>query len=370
MNNKEFPQQANMPYPYPMPYQENDEIDLVELFRTLWKQKVKIALVTAVTTLAAGIYAFTTEEVWTSKAVITAPKASDMGEFYQIAQEINRYAPERAQMPNSELSKKNNTVAVIDERVDGFSLYNLRESLYGDFKNELISVNNKNKFISKQFSSNGKRVNIDILFTPADGVKSKYDELRLSIGAQNGGKELLANYVNYINSIVIGKNKQELSILRNKFYQDLTVELKKIKINDEEQLKMEINVVNTALNQAKRINLNEPSELLPVEINDQTMYLLGAKALEARLVALHEAVPDLSVRFFEIEQQLKFLNAIKIADITGNSFAYIDGPNKPATRDKPKIMLMLMLGAIFGFTVSGVGLVVLLVIKKHNFKLS
>jgi hypothetical protein len=34
MNNKELPQQANMPYPYPMPYQDNDEIDLVELFRT------------------------------------------------------------------------------------------------------------------------------------------------------------------------------------------------------------------------------------------------------------------------------------------------------------------------------------------------
>ena len=44
MTNKEFPQQANMPYPYPMPYQDNDEIDLIELFRTLWKQKAKIAL--------------------------------------------------------------------------------------------------------------------------------------------------------------------------------------------------------------------------------------------------------------------------------------------------------------------------------------
>ena len=68
MNNKELPQQANMPYPYPVAYQDNDEIDLIELFRTLWKQKAKIALITAATTLAAGIYAFTAEEVWTSKA--------------------------------------------------------------------------------------------------------------------------------------------------------------------------------------------------------------------------------------------------------------------------------------------------------------
>ena len=94
MNKNEFPQQANMPYPYPMPpYQDSDEIDLVELLRTLWKQKTKIALITVVTTLAAGIYAFTTEEVWTSKAVITAPKASDMGEFYLLAQNLERNAP-------------------------------------------------------------------------------------------------------------------------------------------------------------------------------------------------------------------------------------------------------------------------------------
>lgn len=50
------------------------EIDLVELFRTLWQQKAKIALITAATTLAAGIYAFTAEEVWTSKAVFDAQK--------------------------------------------------------------------------------------------------------------------------------------------------------------------------------------------------------------------------------------------------------------------------------------------------------
>ena len=42
-----------------------DEIDLLELFQTIWGQKVKIALITLVTTLAAGVYAFTAEEVWT-----------------------------------------------------------------------------------------------------------------------------------------------------------------------------------------------------------------------------------------------------------------------------------------------------------------
>ena len=90
MNNKELPQQANMPYPYPVAYQDNDEIDLIELFRTLWKQKAKIALVTAVTTLAAGIYAFTAEEVWTSKAVLDTPKLEEIGSYYEFTQQLRR----------------------------------------------------------------------------------------------------------------------------------------------------------------------------------------------------------------------------------------------------------------------------------------
>ena len=46
--------------------QRNDEIDLIELFRVLWKKKVWIVLSAFVCTLIAGIYAFTAKEQWLS----------------------------------------------------------------------------------------------------------------------------------------------------------------------------------------------------------------------------------------------------------------------------------------------------------------
>ncbi len=50
----------------------SDEIDLVELVKTLWQGKVTIAICTIVFTVCAVIYALTAQQWWTSKAVITA----------------------------------------------------------------------------------------------------------------------------------------------------------------------------------------------------------------------------------------------------------------------------------------------------------
>ena len=50
-----------------------DEIDLGELFRTLWAHKILIALVSAGALFAAGYYALTADKEYTTKAVFTAP---------------------------------------------------------------------------------------------------------------------------------------------------------------------------------------------------------------------------------------------------------------------------------------------------------
>ena len=50
-----------------------DEIDLGELFRTLWAYKILIALVSAAALFAAGYYALTADKEYTTTAIFTAP---------------------------------------------------------------------------------------------------------------------------------------------------------------------------------------------------------------------------------------------------------------------------------------------------------
>jgi len=358
MTNKEFPQQPNMPYPYPMAYQDNDEIDLIELFRTLWKQKVKIALVTAVTTIAAGIYAFTAEEVWTSKAVITAPKASDMGEFYQQAQNLERNAP----MITTPDGVQNKT-----EDVKQLQLNNLRGNLFSDFRKELESENEKRQFVVstgyyhdkiKDKSERAQKLILqdliedNIHYSVADGKKIKFDTISFSANTPTQAQLLLQQYLAQLNSKVIKKNEMELNILQNKFRQDLGAEAANLVNNAADQLRIDINVISSALAQAKGINLVEPDANLSVEINNANMYLLGSKALSTKLKLLQASAPILPIRYFEIQQKLKALDDIKITTVMGQVFSYIDQPSEPVIKDKPKRALIIIAGSIFGLVIS------------------
>ncbi len=102
------------------------------------------------------------------------------------------------------------------------------------------------------------------------------------------------------------------------------------------------------------MNLIETSENLPTEISDSTMYLLGTKALSAKLVSLKASEPTLTKRYFDIQQQLTVLNKIKIKIGTGTDqiFSFIDMPDEPVTKDKPMRALILVLGVIIGLIIS------------------
>lgn len=358
MTNKEFPQQANMPYPYPMPYQDNDEIDLIELFRTLWKQKAKIALITAVTTLVAGIYAFTAEEVWTSKAVITAPKASDMGEFYLLAQNLDRNAP---------MTMSPDGVQIKTEDAKQLQFANLQSNVFKEFKDALNSLDERRKFVAgtdfykekiKGKSPQEQKIILkeitekDIQYTAADDVKKTFDTVALSADTSKQSQGILKQYIASMNAKVVKNNEIELTLLLNKFRQDLSAEAKALEASAEDMLRLQIKNVSDALAQAKEMNLVETSVNLPTEISDSTMYLLGAKALSAKLVSLKTSEPTLTKRYFDIQQQLTVLNKIKIGTETGQVFGFIDMPDEPVTKDKPMRVLILVLGVIIGLIIS------------------
>ncbi len=372
MNNKEFPQQANMPYPYPMPYQDNDEIDLVELFRALWKQKAKIALITAATTVAAGIYAFMAEEVWTSKAVIAAPKVSDMGEFYQLAQNLERNAPMITGADGTQIKT---------EDAKQLQFVNLQSNVFKEFKDTLNSLDERRKFVVdtdyykekiKDKSAQEQRVILKditekyIQYTAADDVKRPFDAIALSANTAKQSQILLQQYIASVNTKVVKNNEHELTLLLNKFRQDLAAEAKALKARAEDMLKLQIKNVSDALAQAKEMNLIETSANLPTEISDSTMYLLGSKALSAKLASLKASEPTLAKRYFDVQQQLKALNEIKVSSVTGQSFGFIDMPDEPVTKDKPKRALILALGTMLGVILGIISVLIVHALQRKS----
>ena len=60
-------------------FQNHDEIDLSELFASLWSHKILIAVITVVSIFLSGFYAITTEKQYTAKAVFNIEQNNSRG---------------------------------------------------------------------------------------------------------------------------------------------------------------------------------------------------------------------------------------------------------------------------------------------------
>lgn len=80
---------------------QEDEIDLRELFLTLWKNKVFIVVITAIITILAGIYAYTKTPIYEAKALI------EIGEY-----KLNNTS--KASIDNANTLEKKLTTLFID----------------------------------------------------------------------------------------------------------------------------------------------------------------------------------------------------------------------------------------------------------------
>ena len=111
---------------YSQKINETDEVDLIELIRTLWKKKLWIILSAFVCTAIAAGYAFTAKEQWTSKSVVIPPKVANLGDYLLFRSE---YA------------------SILD--IKDFSQDKVSEKVFNDFKTALFSRSLKEAFFSQ-----------------------------------------------------------------------------------------------------------------------------------------------------------------------------------------------------------------------------
>ena len=353
MNNKEFPQQANMPYPYPMPYQDNDEIDLVELFRTLWKKKAKIALITAVTTVASGIYAFTAEEVWTSKAVFDAPKLEEIGSYYEFTQQLRRTLQKPTigaitlipdQVTKEVFTEFQKQANSIDLRREFWSQSDYYQNLAKDSESEKVKAKKLDELIEK-----------NITFTSVDEQKVKFPSVSLSANNPEIAKSLLNQYVDKLNAKVRNSKATELKTVLKGEVAELENEKRLLEFRAETDRKNEIERISKARSVAERANLKELN-LTAMQGNTNVnsgdmLFFLGTKALDAQIDNLTNKPVTMPVRYYEVERMLAELKKLPEFKVDIKSYRYLQAPSEPLTKDQPKRALILVLGFVMGLII-------------------
>ncbi|WP_182034778.1 Wzz/FepE/Etk N-terminal domain-containing protein [Vibrio diabolicus] len=323
----------------------NDEIDLAELFKVLWKGRLAIIVSTVLCTVIAALYAFNAQEWWTASVRYIEPSATDNQE---VKDELLKYQPLMG---------------------DALGKYIASAQMLESF-NQLVRQSDVKKNFIKQdpiFLHYLKAQSIDldtlqgkaalkkwsdrITFTSPNPKKTEETEFQLKLTAMSPGAsyEMLERYVDYVNTLL--KNQLEQRIvydLRSRTNQlQQSIELKTHRALSDLAIKLEQYKVALAI--ANGANIEKPIENF--NIGSQFRADLGSKAIFSVLKELGQ-VKDVTVLDPSIERErynytLLEKNKFSLPQET-KFISFTSSLEEPLEKDKPKRALIIVLGLLLG----------------------
>lgn len=372
--------QQNQPQPYspenPPMYNSSDEIDLRELLKSLWDDKIIIILVTALFTASSIGFALLAQEWWSSSAKITKAQPQDMAAYQQQVKQFQ---------PIFDIYQDDGTVLVSKE------LNSLVRSdvLFQRFVNAFNSTNNKRAFLdgSAEFReyrnsafSNSADMTADqvrVLYTEwfgrisASKVDKKDSKSPYLISFQTTIKEssfdLLAAYTLFTESKVHQDAFNNLQALVSTKLNELIQQKRILETQAANQLLVETERTKYAMGIAMAAGVDKPIQ----SGNDNELFTieLGSKGLEAKVKAL-ESIKNLSViepRLQQIAAKLDMLNNLEInRDVDFQTFRFLENIEEPITRDKPKRTLIVLVGAFLGGIIGVVIALIRFIFRKKD----
>ncbi|MDE1220591.1 Wzz/FepE/Etk N-terminal domain-containing protein [Vibrio aestuarianus] len=358
MNNHYQSANQNPPHPQiPSFYEQNDEIDLKELFIALWQGKWIIILTTLVFTIGAITYALTAQEWWSSSAKIAVPQVQD---FKNYQSQVKQY------QPIFDVYQDDGTILVndfLDRLIEP-------EALFQSFVMAFDSNKNKRNFLDSNavFQNFKSKLDADADADADEATRRLYNEWfsKLTISQPNKNNKniielkvqattkldsynMLQNYINYISYIVRFDALQNLNAIINTKKNELLQQKTALSLQAKQNLEVEIQRAEYALQIATAAKVNTPVQ----NLGEKEIFSinLGSAAIEAKINAL-KTISNLSViepRLQQIDSKLTLINDTKInPGIEFAAFQYLDEVQMPLNRDKPKRALIAVLGALLG----------------------
>lgn len=357
----------------------NDEIDLVDLARTLWAKKLWIVLSSVIFTLLAAVYAFTAKEQWTSKAEVIPPRSTDLGEYLAIRKEYARILG--GEFDANGLS---NRLFTQFERLS----YSLDEREYFLAQSELYKSLTAGENEATQRSTLSKLAREAIAISKPD-PKKEPDVIgrKISFIAETPAfaQDTLKQFIEALNQAAFKLEKEDFLVLLHEQLTDLRFEKQLIERDAFIQKKVQLDNLSKAYATAEKAGIKEYTRILfdntentgqsavvtsdakvslsESKLGDSTyLFMLGQKYLQAQIDVISAKDITHPPRYYQIQEQLNKLEPLleKLNNVKVSSFSYLSSPDYPVARDKPKRALILLAGLILG------GLFGCVVVLLHN----
>ncbi|QIF43780.1 LPS O-antigen chain length determinant protein WzzB [Aeromonas veronii] len=329
-----------------------DEIDLRELMLVLWRQKLLIMLVTLMFSLGGIAYALLAPQQWSASAVVAEPKPEEMTPMLKV----------------SKLAT-----------VLGLGGFPSGKDLYQEFILEFNSYENRRDYLkaSPLFTEVVKNDGLDgkaqvrwlrdwsksVTAQPVD-KKGEVPGVELKFAAPTSEKSLamLEGYIDYIIKLQQKQLIQRLAEQRDLQLDGMNTEYRIMQEDTKRTLQQEIVELAMANKVAKAAGVSAPLENYNAQ--DRFLISLGSKGLEEKLSLLKSI--DLEVyqpTLQSLQVKMARLKSISLDGIAFRPFSYLEAPDEPLSRDKPKRPLIVVLATLLGGML-GVGIVLV----KHAFR--
>lgn len=311
-------------------YGQNDEIDLVELARTLWSQRVLIGLVTAVVFLCAAAYAYLAKPVYQVSASVLPPQISDIAEY-----NIGR------------------------SQVAGLQPYTV-DDVYGVFVQSLNSEALRAAFFDQVYQpalgSEASRAVFDKGFKAKDLRSGKW-----MVSFEHGDPDKAAEWLNHLVVMAASRAKDIMQQdIAGEIYvhtQALERRIDVLRQTAAQRRADRIALLEEALRVAESAGLEDVQATLwqtftgtDTVAGYAPLYLLGAQSIRAELAVLRKRqsddpfIPELR----SLQEHLAFLKGVDVNPENVSVFTFDSPAVVPATPSKPKKTLILALGLVLG----------------------
>jgi chain length determinant protein (polysaccharide antigen chain regulator) len=324
--------------------QFDDEIDLLELIQSLWKEKVLIVAITVVITLIGGGVAFLLTPIYEASVKMLPPSQSDVAELAKF--DVLRSSQSQSQSQSQSYADFLQILKSNQLRKAFLSQEGVKTSLFSP------RLSSQEAFIELE--------EMVVVKTPKKDPKTE-----VSLNFQFKDATLAADYANQLVQLAVDQYRVNIA---KTFASEKDQEVKKLKdkkasliSTHEGRLNTEITKLKEAQQIAEKLNIIEPRESKDQTVKTEArssviteemryLYSQGTRALSAEIETVKGRQKNLAMvdGLLGIEQRFALLNSVSF-DVSKVMPVTIDlAAEAPEQRIKPKRSLIVALSGVVG----------------------
>lgn len=307
----------------------DQEIDLLEVIFQLWQGKWFILIVMIFSLLLGSTWISLSKQRWESTAVVTMP---DAGQIAYYSGMLNKLFPPTATF--SQGRTQEGIIQLIDLQQQFFNRFGAAAEAHVQFSGQ----------------------NLEISTSRLDKILPYPLSIKVRSNSANEAQKQLADYISTLNHSLVNELTAEIDNNINLKIHELNQSVLIQKQHAFERNQQRIEKLKQALRVAQDTGIDDSQLTSVANITDDTLYLLGTKALTA-MISNESSQPLLfDKQYFDTQSQLMALNQLKSQPKDLQMFNYIKRPDLPSSPVGPKKKMIILLSLLLGF-VAGSALV-------------